>query len=237
MKKLTILYILLVLGIAFTSCERDTSSQDTSKITYFVNFELEDVETFPYILNRYFTILDVGTVYTEPGYTATEGDNDVTADVRVVGDADGSTIGYYAINYSATNVDGFDASIKREVLVYDPADFAPDELEGTYAGIRENKGKGASVEIKKVKEGLYYVSDWLVGYYEVVAGYGVAYSAPGFFQLNTDNTIRWIWGFVPGWGEWVKPVDGVYDPVAKKFTYTAQFETGFSFPASLTLNQ
>ncbi|KAA6317764.1 hypothetical protein EZS27_032134, partial [termite gut metagenome] len=119
MKK--ILYSLFVcLAFVFVSCEEDTT-QDTSRVTYYVNFEMKGEQT---------VLVPVGTSYVDEGVVATEGEDDITSSVITTGSVDPSTIGLYYINYKAQNADGYSSSIERTIIVYDP-DVITD-LAGTY---------------------------------------------------------------------------------------------------------
>ena len=64
----------------------DETSQDTSKITYFVNFEINGDEVMK---------VPAGTAFTDPGVVAMEGENDITSTVEVNSNVDASKIGVY----------------------------------------------------------------------------------------------------------------------------------------------
>lgn len=218
MKK--ILSILFLLSVLFYGCDKDTSSEDMSTITYFVTFELEGDLTMS---------IPVGEGYTEPGYTAMEGEENVTENVVIDGAVDADAPGVYTLTYSAVNQDGFSASTERTVVVYDPA--APDtDLTGDWEGSREGRGGGLTT-IEKIAPGIFLASDMFGGYYEYIAGYGSAYRLTTYFMLNDDNTITSLSNTSP-WGPW-EILDGVYNPATDVITHTVE-QDGFQFNVTMT---
>ena len=120
MKRFIYSFLLLFGLLVFTGCE-DITSEDTSKITYFVTFDMagDQVMTIP-----------VGQSYVEPGVVAFEGDNDISTSMKIAGTVNPNAVGLYPITYSATNVDGFSSSVTRTVIVYNPEVTA--NLAGNY---------------------------------------------------------------------------------------------------------
>jgi hypothetical protein len=119
MKKIILMTLALV-AFVFTACEKE--SLGVSKITTYPTIELKgDVAM---------TIL-VGETYTEPGFTALEGDKDITSSAVVEGTVDGTTPGVYVISYTATNSDGFSYTARRYVGVITP-DAAAMDISGQY---------------------------------------------------------------------------------------------------------
>lgn len=215
MKKINLLIAALAF-VGLTSCDYDGS--DDAKVTKYVTIELTGGNQ---------TLVPVGSEYTDPGYTATEGTEDVTSKVVVSGDqVDPDKVGIYNVTYSAKNVDGFAAEVTRTVLVYDPA--ITTDITGTYT---VEKGedlypdqsdfftryviKGNTVTLTQLAKGLYSISDWWGGLYDKTVGYGSAYCATGYFQLNADNTITGISASTP-WGDVLERGDGIYDPTTGK---------------------
>ena len=211
MKKINLLIAALAF-VGLTSCDYDGS--DDAKVTKYVTIELTGGNQ---------TLVPVGSEYTDPGYTATEGTEDVTSKVVVSGDqVNPDKVGIY----SAKNVDGFAAEVTRTVLVYDPA--ITTDITGTYT---VEKGEdlypdqsdfftryvinGNTVTLTQLAPGLYSISDWWGGLYDKTIGAGSAYCATGYFQLNADNTITGISASTP-WGDVLERGDGVYDPTTGK---------------------
>lgn len=214
MKKINLLIAALAF-VGLTSCDYDGS--DDAKVTKYVTIELTGGNQ---------TLVPVGSEYTDPGYTATEGTEDVTSKVVVSGDqVDPDKVGIYNVTYSAKNVDGFAAEVTRTVLVYDPS--VTTDITGTYTvergdGFNGDEGifssnsiVGNSVTLTQLAPGLYSISDWWGGLYDQTVGYGSAYCATGYFQLNADNTITGISASTP-WGDVLERGDGVYDPTTGK---------------------
>jgi len=211
--------IMAVFVLVFISCEKDTSTEEISTITNYVNIDLEGDELMT---------VPLGAGYDEPGFTAVEGDEDVTSTVEIDGSVN-DEVGLYNLEYSAVNEDGFPSSVERTVIVYDPD--APDvDLTGEYAGERIGGG-GGTVTITKLAPGFFEASDFFGGYYEFIAGYGSAYRLHTFFQLFEDNTYQSLSNSSP-WGPW-EVLDGKYDPENQVLTHTVMQGT-FGFDVVLT---
>jgi len=229
------LYLFVVVFSAFLSgCEKNITTQDQSIITHYVTIELQGVNAH----NE--TAVALGSSYTDPGFTATEGDEDVTSSTNVAGTVDANTLGLYQIDYSAVNKDGYSSSVTRKVIVYDPSTLSTTtDISGNYDGIRVNKGKGGTVSIRQVIPGVFYISDMFGGYYDQYAGYGKSYSAPGYFQLNNDNSITFLYGYVSGWASPIIGSNATYDPATKTINFTSTFDdgSGFGFDVQLTSNE
>lgn len=227
------LFLCLSVGV-FCSCD-DESTQDTSVITYYISFDMagDQVMTIP-----------VGTAYQEPGIVAMEGEEDVTSKVVTTGSVDGNSVGVYTIKYSATNKDGFGSSTSRTVIVYDPAVEA--DISGTWtvaAGTyRYGLSNGAEVaysgfkiSLSYVGPGIFYVSDYMAGYYDQRAGYGGNYAMKGYLKLNPDNTLEALSGDVAGWGDSLDSFEnGVYDPETGTISYALGYAGAFIFYVTLT---
>lgn len=208
MKK--ILYSLFVC-LVFASCDENT--QDTSKITYFVDFEMigDQIITLP-----------KGDTYVEPGVIAMEGENDISNTIETIGTVDSSTLGLYEIEYKAVNVDGFASSIIRKVIVYE-GDFSDIDLTGSYisstildtGSAQQTTYSGGTVTITKVTKGVFNVSCLLGSWYLVrYPGYNMA--APGLIQLSGNNSITNFGGIQLYWSYVVTDAGGgFYDPATE----------------------
>ncbi|MEJ8758205.1 immunoglobulin-like domain-containing protein [Pontibacter sp. H259] len=164
MKKNKILYIFTLFAASlFLSCEKDT--EGISRTTFFPVFAMEG-EQFSSVL--------VGESFTDPGVTATEGEE--TTEVTTSGTVDTSTPGVYVITYSATNKDGFTVTTNRYVGVIDPA-VANVDLSGQY---KRNAGALGVSTVIKIGTGHYTADN--VG--------GVAVPGPGttIHFFNTEGT-------------------------------------------------
>jgi hypothetical protein len=205
MKKIIYSLFIACLAFGFASC--DKSTQDTSKITYFVEFKIQGDEIM---------LLEKGSTYNEPGVIATEGDDDISESIETIGTIDSSTPGLYILEYRAKNVDGFASSTTRSVIVYEGTLSATD-ISGTYTSATTlNTGSqqysGGTVTISKVTDGIFNVSCLLGSWYLVrYPGYNMA--APGIIQLSTDNTIVNYGGTQQYWQDEVTDGGGsYYDP-------------------------
>lgn len=226
MKRFIYSFLFLFGLLLFTGCE-DITSEDTSKITNFVTFEMSGDQVFT---------LPVGEPYVEPGVLAIEGENDITSSMKTVGTVDHNTIGLYPITYSGTNVDGFSSSISRTVIVYNPN--VTTDVSGNYTvatgSYRLRAGaiipySGYSINVAQVAPGVFSISDYLGGYYDQRAAYGVKYAAVGYFKLNEDNTIEPLSGDVAGWGDSISSLDDAkYDPATKEISWACNY-AGMTF--------
>jgi len=233
MRKYAIYLFVVVFSAFLSGCEKNITTQDQSTITHFVTFEIKGVNAY----NE--TAVALGSDYVDQGVVAMEGEEDVSSSVTVSGEVDTSTPGVYTISYSATNKDGYSSSAVRTVIVYDPnASLSSTDLTGSYDGIRVDAGAGGTVDIHQVIPGIFYVSDMLGGYYAQSKGYGKAYAAPGYFTLNSDNSISFITGYVSGWGSPVTGTGAVYDPTTKTIAFTSTIVAfDFAFDVQLTSNE
>lgn len=100
--------ILVCLPFVFGAC--DKSTDDTSKVTYFVTLEREGDEKI---------VLEKGQPYVEPGYYAEMNGEDITESVQIKGSVDVNTPGIYNLVYAAYNEDGFAKTFTRTVYVAD----------------------------------------------------------------------------------------------------------------------
>ncbi|MDR0506357.1 MAG: DUF5012 domain-containing protein [Dysgonamonadaceae bacterium] len=227
MKK--IIYSMLLCGLVFAGC-KDITTEDPSKITYFVDFEILGDKTF---------LVEKGEAFVDPGVIAKEGDVDVTANVKVENNVNTNELGVYKVTYSAINVDGFPASASRTVVVYNPAVSV--DISGAYtvsAGSHRlaiTSGaqvaySGYPVNIVKTAPGIFYVSDFFGGYYAVRAGYGSSYAMTGYISLNEDNTIDLLSSLVNGWGDSLDDLaDATYDPATETVAWGAKYVASYSF--------
>lgn len=146
MKKYSV--FIFTIFILLTSCKKDkiisTADQvGISKVTYFPILTMKGDNIM---------VVEKGGTFTDPGVTAKAGESDVP--VTSTGTVNTSTPGIYTINYSATNKDGFSASLRRTVAVYSTAaDAAAHDLSGDYA--RTSNGSVASWT--KLAPGVYKV--------------------------------------------------------------------------------
>ncbi len=184
----------LALGATFalTSCS-DPESEGKSRITYYAMLELNG--------DAYVTS-QLGDAYNELGCTATMAGEDVTEKVVTTGTVDTNRLGFYKINYSVVNDDGFPASASRTVAVVDRKNFA-----STYYGESQFGSRhyfNAPIYITDNGDGTYTIDDLGGGLYFFgrYPGYEPTYDfhLEAKLKLNADNTIEvteqgsWFWG-------------------------------------------
>ena len=206
MKK--ILYSILMGGaLLFTATSCENEVEDNSVVTYYVDLQLKGEKQM---------WVEVNTPFEDPGFTATENGEDVASKVEVEGEVESDKIGYYVLNYSAVNKDGFSISDSREVFVYDPS--VQDDYSGTYtAEGKRTTPNGTdtfsdfSVEISLMNQGFYSFSDFLGGYYESGKGYGEVAALKGYASIGTDKKVTGLYSFVQAWGDSATSITGTVE--------------------------
>lgn len=192
--------------VTLASCG-DKDSEGLSRITYYPVIELNDGS---------FLKLNVGDTFTDPGFVATMGSDDVSDQVSVSGSVDTSTPGFYSISYSCVNPDGFAASATRTVMVANPNSFASAYLAKCCLNGREDRTY-SNTPIVITKKGSNYEIDDLLGGYQF-NGLNKGFDPPydlhleATLKLNGDNSIE-----VVSLGSWyfttaVSLISGQYNP-------------------------
>lgn len=228
MKKLIYSLMLCLVATVFTGCE-DETSQDQSIVTYYATIELKGDE---------FIILNVGDTYTEPGYVATEGEDDITDKVEVKGTVKTNTPGFYSLVYTATNVDGFSVNASREVMVADPNNFASTYLGECELGARHYFD--APINITDNGDGTYTIDDVIGGFQfnGLNPGFEPTYDfhADAIIKLEADNTITLV-----SVGSWyfedsviLSLNSGKYDPATGTIHLNVQYGNSGSLLVTLT---
>lgn len=213
-----------MLVLAGLSGCKDVTTEGFTRITYFPTLE---------VLGDPVMIIAKGTTFVDPGVYAELKGEDVTDQVETTSNVDTNTPGIYSITYKITNSDGFSRSGSRTVYVADPtpsiiSSGSYNVLAGTN---RVNKNTGAttnysgySITIIQTAPGVFYVTDFLGGYYDKRAGYGSNYTMTGYFKLNSDNTLSLISSHVSAWGD---SLDDMYnasvDPATGKISWSALY--------------
>lgn len=141
MKRINIslrLFLLTMLLLAFSACEKDDDTAHVSGITTYAQFEMSG--------DRYVSIVQGGE-FVDPGVTATEGETELP--VTVSGTVDTSTPGVYDIVYTAINSDNFPGSTTRTVAVLPAPEQPGVNIAGTYVR------SGVSSTVTKLAPGFY----------------------------------------------------------------------------------
>lgn len=209
--------------VLLQSCEKVT----TEGFTEVTSFPVVTVNGDPIIF------IKAGEPYTDPGVTATLDGQDVTEKIVVKSTVNTSAAGKYTVSYSVTNEDGFSAQESRVVYVFDATATALESKLYTVATGTNRNGSpmydGYSIAVYQTAPGVFAISDFLGGYYDVRAGYGAAYAAVGSFKLNTDNTLTLISSSVAGWSDSLEALNnGLYNPATSTLSFTS-FYANFNF--------
>ena len=235
MKKIFFYGLMLGMSVfGLTSCNDDNDELTDSRLTYYVNLELQGDEMM---------LVPIGTTFTDPGCKATLAGEDYTSNVIIEGadDVDANKVGFYDISYSAINKDGFPASVSRTVVVYDPSVTA--SIAGTYstdmatslygtnkltfadrAANYGNTSACVGITFTEYVPGIFYCNDLLGGWYDQIRAYGGNYAMTGYVCLNADNTITLLSSYIKGWGDGLDYIeDGVYDPETGKISYSLSY--------------
>ena len=235
MKK-NILFTMLLVLVAFgvTSCSNE-ESEGLSRITYYVDFQIQGGD---------FVIVPIGTPYTDAGCKATINGQDATSRIIATGidQIDVNLPGFYTVTYSATNDDGYTTSASRTVAVCDPS--ITTDISGTWTlqegSYRFYEGKSPYsdfiVRIRKDAPGIFYVSDFLAGWYDQGAGYGSDYACTGYIQLLADGTLKCLSSYVVGWGDSLEDFEGQYDAATNSIVWDATY-TDYPFVFHAILNK
>ena len=235
MNKIIYIISLFTLVVIFiTSCEKKVTTEDVSQITYFVTFELDGQQVMT---------LPQGTPYSEPGFTAKEDVDDVTNEVTIEGEVIDTVVGLYTLSYSAINKDGYESSIVRTVIVYDPT--APDiDISGRYLSTVARVSPAESytdldsdetpIMVSYVAPGFFEFTHLLGGFYALGREYGNNYAMHGYLKLNADNSLEYISSFLPGWGDSLDGIsDGTYNPVTGEISFSSYYVV-YQFNITLT---
>lgn len=224
-----------MLALGLTGCEKQSAG--LTKITYYADIQLEEGD---------YLVVEKGSTFVDPGFTATMAGEDVSSQVEVDGSVDTSKSGIYTLTYSMVNADGFLATATRTVVVLD----LTDPVEGIWAAdpnsFRLYNGKsvayGDAYEFLIIGkgDGKYYVEDLLAGWYCQRAGYGSAYSMESMIQVATDGSISLLSSQVSAWGDKADDFqDGVFDATNKTISYKVTYGSSSSIVMvfNITLNK
>jgi len=230
MKKNILFAFLLALAVPMllTSCG-DEESADKSRITYYAILELNG--------DQYMTT-QLGESFSDPGCSATMGGEDVSDQVSVSGSVNTSKCGFYSLNYSVVNPDGFSASTSRTVAVVNKNSFASAYYGESQFGSRHYFN--SPITISDNGDGTYTINDLAGGFYSY--GRYPGYDANGYdffleatLKLNADNTVELVAcdGNNWYWGDPMTITTGTYDPATGVVSLMLDF-TGTPMAVILT---
>lgn len=226
MKKILFYTLMLCLSsFALTSCNDDNDELTDAKVTYYPTLEIQGDK---------FTLVPIGTAYTELGCKGVLRGEDCTSGIVTSGTVDINTPGLYYINYTYTNEQGYKKPTQRTVAVCDPTittDIAGDYTvqEGTYRSYNNKNAdfKGFSVKITRLAPGLFYINDLMAGYYGQGVGYGAQAELTGYLQLMSDNSIKLISSYVSAWDDSANSFENAkYDAATGTISYDMTYNNG-----------
>ncbi|MCH5174434.1 MAG: DUF5012 domain-containing protein [Prevotellaceae bacterium] len=221
-----------MVALGFVACSDDNDELTDKRVTYYPTVTLEGDD---------YIILDKGSEFEEPGYSAEMQGKDVTDLVVVTSNVNSNKSGVYSITYSLTNVDGFSSVKKRTIVVLDPNNA----IEGFYLtspdSYREYQGEvayGYPFEILVLDngDGTYTVDDLLGGWYCQRVGYGYDYAMEGLISIDDDGTISLLDSYVPGWGDSAEDLEGTYDAATGTLSWAVTY-TDYPFIFHVVLNK
>ena len=218
--------------VSLTGCDKD--SEGLTKITTYAVIDLDGGSLVK---------VNKGATFTDPGFTAIQGTEDVTANVTVSGNVNTARCGFYTLTYSVVNPDGFPATASRTVMVVDPDNFASAYLASCKYGSRSYSG--LKIMITDNGDGTYAIDDLAGGLY--CQGRYPGYEAYGYDFWYDDNlkldgsTVTLAAGMGSGtnW-YWKEPLDclnGTYDAETGTVTYLAAFSGDADDAISVTLTK
>lgn len=222
--KIIIFVALVVAGIGFQGCEKESTAGFTD-IVYYADLQLEGSSPM---------IVSLGEPYVEPGYVATEREEDVTDKVVVSGSVDTNNPGVYNITYEVTSADGYTNTVNRQVFVLPGDALILENVVGVYTGQRAGRPSSTGAcTISQLEEGaaVYHATDFFGGFYNYISGYGPAYSLSTYFYISADYSIVSLSNSSP-WGPW-QILNGTYVPATSKFVHDVE-QDGFTFNVTLT---
>jgi hypothetical protein len=203
--------------LGLISCNDDHDQLTDSRVTYFANLELLGDEVVE---------INVGETFTDPGYIATEGEEDITSKVKVTGSVDTSKGGFYTLTYSVSNKDNFSVEASRLVMVKNPNSLASAYYGESQYGSRHYYD--APITITDRGNGTYLIDDLAGGFYCYgrYPGYEPTYDfhCEAVIKLNADNTIELVqvgdWYWAP---TFPTITSGSYDPETGTVTLIEDF--------------
>lgn len=220
-----------MLALGFTSCNDDSDDHTDKRVTYYATVTLEGDD---------YMIVDKGSTFVDPGYSAEMQGEDATDKVVVVSDVDTSHSGVYSITYSLTNADGFSAVQERTVVVLDPNDpvegfyYTTDEAFRNYSGTITPYGAAFEVLVIGNGDGTYSVDDLMAGWYAQRAGYGSAYAMQAVVAIDDDGNVTLEDSYVPGWDDSADDFqEGTYDADSGTLSYVLYYAGVIEFHVTM----
>lgn len=147
MKRIFTIIVSIITVFSFNCCNEEDPIG--SNITLLAKIEL---------IGERYTIIKQGEVFLDLGAIATENGNEIQ--FVIDGNVDTNTIGVYNVAYIATNIDGFEATTERSVLVVqNPEEVQAIDLSGIYF---DNFDPRFDIEVTSLGNGFFQFTDILV---------------------------------------------------------------------------
>ena len=228
--KILFLMLLAALGVLGLSGCKDVTTAGFTNITYYPILT---------VLGEPSVVVPIGSNYVDAGVHAEVNGEDVTDQVVISSDVNTAVGGVYTVNFKITNADGITLTDSRTVYV---VDVTPSVISSGVHTVQPGTHRfwfsteavvnfsGYNILILQMEPGIFYISDFMGGYYDQRAGYGSNYAMSGYFQLNADNTITALSSYVPGWGDSMDYLnDGTVDPGTGQITYKLGYAGSMEF--------
>jgi hypothetical protein len=143
MKNLSRIILFTLASMVFCGACQDDETANVSFVTSYPILKVNGGEAIAVVK---------GTAFADPGVVATENGQEIP--VEVSGNLDLATPGFYKLVYTATNSDGYSASVTRLVAVT-AQDVSATDISGTYYRASNNRQS----TVTKVSSGLYFMTD------------------------------------------------------------------------------
>ena len=229
MKKNILFATMLAMAAPFvlTSCS-DDESEGKSRITYYAILEMN---------GDAYVSTPVGQAFADPGCVATMAGEDVSDQIVTTSNINTNACGFYTVNYSVVNPDGFAASATRNVAVVDKNNFASAYWGESQFGARHYFN--SPITIRDRGDGTYLINDLAGGFYSYgrypgYDAYGYDFFLEAVLKLNADNTIEVVAQGDWYWGDPFEDIKGVYDPATGTITLDMDFGSSSRFYVTLT---
>ncbi|MFR9534122.1 MAG: BT_2262 family domain-containing protein [Rikenellaceae bacterium] len=235
MKKSIILALAsFAVALGFVGC-KDVTSDGLTGITYYASIEL---------IGDAVCYADLGETYVDEGCVCLLEGEEVEA--TVTSTVDSNNAGIYSVTYSYTNEDGFTSSTSRTVYMSAPGGAICDAAyltvqPGTYREYYSDSTtttafSGYSIFFLHLGDDQYYVSCLIGAYYEQGVGYGSNYAMQGYIQLNADNSIEFLDGYVSSWGDSYDDYHNAsYDPATGVVSWETDYAGCMTFFVKMAL--
>jgi hypothetical protein len=233
----------ILIATLFVSCEKDPTTDNISKITYYPSFEKTGDDLY---------LSPLGTPFTDPGIKAIENGAEIPVTTVVEGTVQGfsgaalnvNAADEYVYTYSATNSDGFVGTDSRTIWVAATGDLVT-SIEGLYSSTVVRNGVNNPqyynlkyVLIYKTGANTYKISDGIGGYYALGRSYGNGYRAPSSTITANDisaNDFTIDGDFTVGSFGGVCTMSGLtVDAAAKTVSFTTDWDAGYTFVVTMT---